>query len=204
MSTNGNHGDTLRNPAVDYDRTDLSARGILLFLAGLLVAGIFIELVLWGMFRFLSHSTLFAQGNPSPLVQVQTVGMEKTPGAKMQNTGQVDTQVFPQPRLQTDDVTDMNGFLQREKEILYPEQPFEDSTGTVHIPINQAMALIVERGLPVRPNAPPRDFNTPTESGNAAGAAVVPGGNAAGAAVVPGGNAGGAAKGAKAGPDHKQ
>ena len=42
---------------VDFDRTDLSARGILLFLVGLLVAGIFIELVMWGMFRFLSHST---------------------------------------------------------------------------------------------------------------------------------------------------
>jgi hypothetical protein len=166
MSINHNDGDLLRNPAVDYDRSDLSPRGILLFLAGLLVAGIFIELVIWGMFRFLSHSPLFAQGNPSPLVQVQTVGQEKAPGAKMQNTGQVDTQVFPQPRLQTNDVVDMNDFLQRERDILYPEQPFEDSAGTVHIPINQAMSLIVERGLPVRPSAPPRDFSTQTESGN--------------------------------------
>jgi hypothetical protein len=165
MSTNSNDGDFLRNPAVDYDRSDLSARGILLFLAGLLVAGIFIELVIWGMFRFLSHSTLFAQGNPSPLVQMQKAMPETT--SILQNTGQVNTNVFPEPRLQTNDEYDMSSFLSQENKILYPKQPFEDSTGTVHIPINQAMALIVERGLPVRPSAPPRDFNSPPSAGGA-------------------------------------
>lgn len=165
MSTNPNDSELLRNPAVDYDRTDLSARGILLFLAGLLVAGIFIELVIWGMFRFLSHSTLFAQGNPSPLVQVQKAVPETAPGSGLQNTGQVNTGVFPEPRLQTNDVYDMDSFQRQEHEILYTSQPFEDSTGTVHIPINQAMALIVERGLPVKPSAPPRDFNEQTSTG---------------------------------------
>ena len=71
MATNHDDYDLLRNPAVDYDRTDLSPRGILVFLFGLLVAGIFIELVIWGMFRFLSHSPYFAQGNPSPMVTSQ-------------------------------------------------------------------------------------------------------------------------------------
>ncbi len=166
MSTNPNDGEFLRNPAVDYDRTDLSARGILLFLAGLLVAGIFIELVIWGMFRFLSHSTLFAQGNPSPLVQVQKAMPETN--SILQNTGQVNTNVFPEPRLQTNDEYDMASFLSHENKVLYPKQPFEDSTGTVHIPINQAMALIVERGLPVRPGAPPRDFNGAMNASSAA------------------------------------
>lgn len=169
MSTNPNDGELLRNPAVDYDRTDLSARGILLFLAGLLVAGIFIELVIWGMFHFLSHSTLFAQGNPSPLVQAQKAVSENQPGASLQNNPQSDTQVFPEPRLQTDDVADMDKFMEREHEILYTRQPFEDSTGAVHIPINQAMALIVERGLPVRPSTPPRDFNATMSGSSAAG-----------------------------------
>jgi hypothetical protein len=168
MSTNSNDGDLLRNPAVDYDRTDLSARGILLFLAGLLVAGIFIELVLWGMFRFLSHSTLFVQGNPSPLMQVQKAMPETVPGSSLQNTSQVNTNVFPEPRLQTNDVYDMDSLLRRENKILYPPGPFEDSTGTVHIPIDQAMAMIVERGLPVKPSAPPRDFNAPANAGPAA------------------------------------
>jgi hypothetical protein len=191
MSTNSNDGELLRNPAVDYDRTDLSARGILLFLAGLLVAGIFIELVIWGMFRFLSHSTLFVQGNPSPLVQAQKAVPETAPGSGLQNTAQVNTAVFPEPRLQTNDVYDMDGFQRQEHEILYASQPFEDSTGTVHIPINQAMALIVERGLPVKPSAPPRDFNAPMSGGGAAGGEKE-------------GMTNSASQGAKPGPDAKQ
>ena len=154
MTTNSNHGDSLRNPAVDFDRTDLSPRGVLLFLAGLLVAGIFIELVIWGMFRFLSHSTLFVQGNPSPMMQVQKAMPETAPGADLQNTQPVNPQVFPEPRLQTNDASDMDALLRQEKKVLYPEEPFEDSTGAVHIPIDQAMALIVQRGLPVQPQTP--------------------------------------------------
>jgi hypothetical protein len=171
MDTNNNHGaESLRNPAVDFDRTDLSPRGILLFLAGLLVAGIFIELVLWGMFRFLAHSTLFVQGNQSPLVQVQKALPESAPTSILQNTASVNTQVFPEPRLQTNEPADMDAFLRKENKILYPAQPFEDSTGAVHIPINEAMALIVERGLPVRPSSPPREFGTQTSTANPAGA----------------------------------
>jgi hypothetical protein len=173
MDTNSNYAENLRNPAVDFDRSDLSARGILLFLAGLLVAGIFIELVLWGMFRFLAHSTIFVQGNQSALVQTQKAIPENAPTSILQNTESVNTNVFPEPRLQTNDVVDMQALLNKENKILYPEQPFEDSTGAVHIPINQAMALIVERGLPVQPNAPPREFGTagaPLQSVTPAGA----------------------------------
>jgi hypothetical protein len=175
MSTDNNYGDALRNPAVDYDRTDLSARGVLLFLLGLLVAGIFIELVIWGMFRFLSHSTLFVQGNPSPMVQAMKAAPEKAPGVDLQNNTGVDTQVFPTPRLQTNDVADVKNMLDEEKKILYPEQPFEDSAGNVHIPIDQAMQLIVERGLPVRPNAPPPDFTAQTGAGNPTSHGAKPG-----------------------------
>jgi hypothetical protein len=196
MSTNPNDGELLRNPAVDYDRTDLSARGILLFLAGLLVAGIFIELVIWGMFRFLSHSTLFAQGNPSPLVQqMHQPVAENQPGASLQNTQQFNTGAFPEPRLQTNDVSDMDGFLQRESEILYAQQPFEDSTGTVHIPIEQAMALIVERGLPVKPSTPPRDFSTQAGAGNSSDTQ-----KASQAMALPAGQS----HAVKPGPDQKQ
>ncbi|MFZ1134370.1 MAG: hypothetical protein WAN69_05460 [Candidatus Korobacteraceae bacterium] len=151
MATNHDEYDLLRNPAVDYDRTDLSPRGILVFLFGLLVAGIFIELVIWGMFRFLSHSPYFAQGNPSPMVTSQKAQPLTAEGKDFENTTNVNPDVFPEPRLQTDDVVDMNQLLQSEHKILYAAQPFVDSNGTVHLPINEAMKLIAERGLPVKP-----------------------------------------------------
>jgi hypothetical protein len=154
MATNRDEYDLLRNPAVDYDRTDLSPRGILVFLFGLLVAGIFIELVIWGMFRFLSHSPYFAKGNPSPMVNAQKAQPLTAEGKDFENTTNVNPDLFPEPRLQMNEVGDMDQYLQSEHKILYASQPFLDSNGTVHLPINEAMKLIAERGLPVKPATP--------------------------------------------------
>jgi hypothetical protein len=163
-----NYNDALRNPAVDYERADLSARAILLFLIGLLVCAIFIELVLWGMFRFLRNSEgIFAQGRLNPMVSAQKLPAQPSPaGSVMENVAPTpDVMVFPQPRLQTNDARGMDNFLAGEQEILNPEQPFKDQTGAIHISIADAMRLIEQRGLPVRSNAPPPDFTSQTLAG---------------------------------------
>ena len=166
MATDRNNHDPLRNPQVDYERSDLSARGILLFLIGLFVIGIFIELVLWGMFHFMARSEiLFAQGQQSPMAVTSTKEAEHRQSV-LQNTPGVDLQLFPQPRLQTNDAGEMSQFLVSEQKLLDLKQPFTDANGVVHIPISMAMQLIAERGLPVRPSAPPPDLNTQTGAGN--------------------------------------
>jgi hypothetical protein len=72
MATNHDNYDPLRNPQVDYERADLSARGILWFLIGLFITGVFIELVLWGMFHFMARSqALFPQPPMNPMRQAQ-------------------------------------------------------------------------------------------------------------------------------------
>jgi hypothetical protein len=156
MATNHDDYDLLKNPAVDYDRTDLSPRGILFFLVGLLIAGVFIEIVLWGMFHFLARSPFFAKGNPSPMLNVEKEPPLTAAGKDFENTSNVNPASFPEPRLQTNEVLDMDQLLESEHKILYADEPFVDQTGTVHLPINDAMKLIVERGLPVKP------ANTPT------------------------------------------
>lgn len=159
MAIDHQHSDPLRNPAVDYERADLSARGIVLFLVGLLIVGVFIELVVWGMFRFLSHSEgIFAQGTQSPLAAAQPAGPATPQNRVMENTPAANADVFPKPRLQTNDVKDMDDLVAEEHNLLDPQQPFMDDTGTVHLPISLAMKLIEQRGLPVRPNAPPADL----------------------------------------------
>jgi hypothetical protein len=162
-----NANDPLRNPAVDYERADLSAKGVLFFLIGLLVCGVFIELVVWGMFRFLRGSEeLFAQGKQNPMVNAQK--LPPTPGQNsvLENTPAADVAVFPEPRLQTNDVLDMGQLLASEHQVLYPAQPFLDQTGAIHLPITDAMKLIEQRGLPVRSNAPPADLSEQTDASN--------------------------------------
>jgi hypothetical protein len=170
MATNDTHFDPLRNPQVDYERADLSPRGILWFLIGLFIAGFFIELVLWGMFHFLARSQeLFPQPALNPMYQAQQAQKTQAPSGSrsvLQNAPTVNLDVFPEPRLQPNDAGDMGRFLASEQELLNAKQPFADSSGAIHIPISLAMQLIVERGLPVRPNAPPPDLNTQTAAGN--------------------------------------
>lgn len=155
------HNDALRNPQVDYESSDLSARGILWFMVGLFIAGVFVELVLWGMFHFLARSeVLFPSGNVNPMMSAQKRAAPETqPGATLQNTPSVNLSVFPQPRLQTNDAGEMQDYFKSEQLLLNPPQPFTDASGAVHIPVSMAMKLIEERGLPTRPNAPRRDFS---------------------------------------------
>jgi hypothetical protein len=57
---------------------------------------------------------------------------------------------FPQPRLQTDDARDLS--LMREAEDVYLNQYFvlDKNSGKVNIPIDQAMAAVVQKGLPAQ------------------------------------------------------
>jgi len=170
MATDHANYDPLRNPQVDYERSDLSAGGILWFLVGLFVAGFFIELVIWGMFHFMARSqALFPQPKLNPMYQAQQAQQPEAAGGTrsiLQNSPAVNLNVFPEPRLQTNDAGEMRQYLDSEQALLNAKQPFADANGSIHIPISLAMQLIVDRGLPVRPNAPPPDVNTQTASGN--------------------------------------
>src|SRR5215471_13718388 len=75
----------------------------------------------------------------------------KVQGVDFENAPNMNPEAFPEPRLQTDDVRDMKDLLESEHKILYAEQPFVDKAGTVHLPINDAMKLVVQRGLAMRP-----------------------------------------------------
>jgi hypothetical protein len=68
---------------------------------------------------------------------------------------------FPEPRLQTDDTADMSKFKEQEEIDLHPAQPFRTGDGSVHIDINQAMALIAQRGLPTRSASQENATETP-------------------------------------------
>jgi hypothetical protein len=87
MATDHSNYDPLRNPQVDYERADLSPAGILWFLIGLFISAVFIELVIWGMFRFMARSeALFPQGKQNPMVTAQKAAPAETPHSVLQNT----------------------------------------------------------------------------------------------------------------------
>ncbi len=62
------------------------------------------------------------------------------------------TQSFPTPRVQTDDGNQDVADLHAREDLLLDNYSWVDqSKGTVRIPIERAMELIAQRGLPVAP-----------------------------------------------------
>lgn len=157
MATNHGHGNGAeRNLNVEYDKSDLSARSIVIFLAVLGVCALLLQFVVLGLYAAMTRIADQHEPEISPLVQ-QTV--EPRQGILM-NTANVNTQQFPEPRLlrhltQTGldnrfvgEPGEMTKFLEQESAAL-AAQPWRDKQGNVHLPINQAMKDVVTR-LPVR------------------------------------------------------
>jgi hypothetical protein len=66
--------------------------------------------------------------------------------------GQVE-QTFPEPRLETDERSEINDFRLHEEQTLNSTGWVDQNAGTVHIPIERAMELTVQRGLPTNPKS---------------------------------------------------
>ena len=67
--------------------------------------------------------------------------------------------VFPNPRLEEDERGQLNGIILDEDKTLYSYGWVDEKAGTVRIPIERAMELIAQRGLPVRPQGIRRPGN---------------------------------------------
>lgn len=155
----------IRNAEVSYEHRDMGARGILLFLVVLAISGVAIFALIWGMYFGMEKYAAANDPQLHPLLPP-----DKLPARSnviVPSNVPINTEKFPTPRLQTDDATDMRVFLKQEDRMLTAE-PWKDSNGVVHLPIDRAMELVVQRGLPARATAPPAEAPDQTESGNVA------------------------------------
>jgi hypothetical protein len=147
----------IRNPEVLYDPTDLSARAVIVFLVFLALGGIIITASMWGLYKYL------ASDRYSPHSTTRPIG---TSSQQLAEVGGDPASKFPPPRLQPDPVADLNRFRVREEQILNSYGWVDRANGKVHIPIEQAIDVVAQVGLPVRPSSP-----TASQSPGARGAA---------------------------------
>jgi hypothetical protein len=142
-----NHGHTNgeeRNSSVGYDKSDLSARGILIFFVVLAVFAIAIHFCVLGMYIGM---TRFAEKHDPEMSPLAPKAVTPRSGI-MTNTANVNVQRFPEPRLQSEETTDMTKMLLKETATLTAE-PWQDPQGNVHLPIDQAIKIVATR-LPTR------------------------------------------------------
>lgn len=150
-----------------HEETDLSVRGIAIFLATLAFLGIltFIAVrVFVSDVKFVSlgwwEQYLNPPKPPTPVeAQLQAErAAARAAGAKpgeaarapeWYGRGEMEEHLkrtFPTPRLQYDDTTEMQMFRGSEDQWLMSTG--KDAAGTIHIPVDRAMDLLVQRGLP--------------------------------------------------------
>jgi hypothetical protein len=129
-----------------YERQDISARGIFYFLAGLLAATLLIAFLLSGLYRILDQRFRTHQPPVNPLAA-------NVPQDTRQVPPQYPQAAFPDPRLETDERTQLNGIRIAEEQKLNSYGWVDEKAGTMHIPIERAMELLTQRGLPLRPQS---------------------------------------------------
>jgi len=129
-----------------YERQDVSARGIFYFIAGLLAATLLISFLLSGLYKILDKRFETHQPPVNPLAA-------NVPKDTRQVPPQYPQTAFPDPRLETDERTQLDSVRIAEEQKLNSYGWVDEKAGTVHIPIERAMELLAQRGLPLRPQS---------------------------------------------------
>jgi hypothetical protein len=155
--TNG-HGHTNPppgNPEAGYERQDLSSGGVYAFFIAIVVGAALVALLLRGTLYLAQRYANEHQASVlSPLVPPKGDVQEVLPSEVTQ---------FPQPRLETDERTEIHDFRLKEEQQLHSYGWVDQSSGVMRIPIERAMELIAQRGLATTPatgSAPPAIVNT--------------------------------------------
>jgi hypothetical protein len=146
-----------------YEVTDVSVSGIAVFLVGLFASvGVFFVFC-FGMGKVINNGIIKRDGAPdkwnatSAAEAGKLKNMESNPAGEQIELHQL-TQSFPTPRLQIDDGNqDLVGLHQREDLLLDHYSWVDQSQGKVRIPIDRAMELIAQRGLPVEQKPGPAE-----------------------------------------------
>jgi hypothetical protein len=153
-------------PQQGYEASDVSATGIAVFLASLLAFVAVFFVFCYGMGSVINNQLVKRDG-PSNKWNTLEYGSGQVPKNMASNPAMEQQQLleltrkFPTPRLETDDGNqDLADLHVRESLLLDHYSWIDRGQGKVRIPIERAMELIAQHGLPVIPGAQPGHLPT--------------------------------------------
>lgn len=126
-----------------YEHQDLRAAGIFYFLLTLVVVTVLCMFGLKGLYTFLDQRERATQSAVNPLVK-------NVPEDTRHISHGYPQTAFPSPRLEEDERGQLSGIRLEQDDTLYSYGWVDQKTGVVRIPIERAMDLLAQRGLPVR------------------------------------------------------
>lgn len=127
----GGHGPE-ENPQVAWERRDIDIVQITGFGIGLMVAFLVAVAAMWGLFEYFKvrENKLSPQNPPAMMAQKPMLP--------------------PSPRLQAEPLVELKQMHDNEDMLLNSYGWVDQSKGTVHIPIDQAIDMVAQKGLPVK------------------------------------------------------
>lgn len=134
------HGETdeyVPEPGATHETRDISTRVVIIFGVSLVVGAILVHFVIWVLYVF--YGSLQDRAYPRQYPMAQT-GAPPLP---------------PAPRLQTQPREELKNMRAEEERQLNSYGWVDGSRGETHIPIDRAMELLLQQGLPARQEAPP-------------------------------------------------
>ena len=152
---NNAHGPAdAENPG--YETSDVNTGGVAVFLAGLFGFVLIFFFVCFFLGRLINNQITKQDGEPNKWhggvaagVKGKRQNLAPNPVVQQQELRKM-TAAFPAPRLDADDGNQSTADLHAREDLLLDHYSVaEGSITTVRIPINRAMELIAQRGLPV-------------------------------------------------------
>ena len=122
-------------PGAGHEETDINVWAVGKFAIALALVAVAALFLLFGLFRYL----LSREGGP--------------PAGRSQVAASEPAKSFPQPQLQENEVLDLRAIRAAEDQVLHSYAWVDPEKGVVRIPIERAMDLLAERGLPARVQA---------------------------------------------------
>jgi hypothetical protein len=141
----------------EFEHEDMSPRSVFLFLVALAVICIAAAFIVAGMYKYLDAYQREHQPPQNPLVVPR---VEKTRPTAAETRAEI-KETFPEPRLEEDERSQLSGFLSQQNHELNSYGWVDEKAGVAHIPIERAMELTVQRGLPVMSQNTPAPAQKP-------------------------------------------
>ncbi len=148
-----------------YETTDVNVSGVVVFLGGLFGFVLIFFVFCFLMGRVINEQLNKSDGPPNKwqMHATNAGGSPEIPGHKredlksnaameQQELGMM-SQTFPSPRLQMDDGNQDTADLHAKEDLLLDHYSSVDGQPGIRIPIDRAMELIAQKGLPVAPAA---------------------------------------------------
>jgi hypothetical protein len=173
----GGHAAEKVDTSLGYEASDVGVTGIVVFTASLAIFVAVSGVLCYGIGKVINARMNKEDGPNSKWTQTVDVrqlgNMPSSP--ELQNKMAEITQTFPTPRVQTDDGNQDIADLHAREDVLLSNYTWVDeSKGTIRIPIERAMELIAQRGLPVAQPAQTQAAQTKLMTGDSTPTVTVP------------------------------